>query len=291
MTKKCKKCPPEKECFPSSFPEFDTSLPCIANIVAVQNLSLRTNNQFSSESIILGNTVTMLVNNTFLPGAQVVIPDINNGLIIPGKDGLDKNTGLREALRSGNIPTDVLRELNGLHIKIDGIKELNPVFLPSWATSFTSNGPFDEKYNGPYEPNNLYCIESLDENSVFTIDSSLDNVIIVANCIVSVAAGLDLNNVIICSTAFSENPSTTSIRFLPNINFDRFIEIYSHSSIRFSNSFITTPFRTAANGNILNFCPMVTFSSDDTEHMFRVVSGIDTEITTNCIFDIKQEPL
>ena len=76
------------------------------------------------------------------------------------------------------------------------------MFLPSWATSFNSNGPFDEKYNGPYEPNNLYCIESLDENSVFTIDSSLDNVIIVANCIVSVAAGLDLNNVIICSTAF-----------------------------------------------------------------------------------------
>jgi len=173
--------------------------------VAEDVVDIQSNNAYFNGFCLHSNTyVSLNSNNTFEPGTVVSMPDTAD-LDLPNS-GFESNEGLEEALRSGAYR---LRILNDIDEIFDGLREFGKDYTPDYITSSTVLSIYDRRPTTDDFAEGHITIHSC-PGSKATIGAGssniLINVVIVSDCEIKFANGIQLEDVIIATT----NTSATS---------------------------------------------------------------------------------
>lgn len=173
--------------------------------VAEDVVDIQSNNAYFNGFCIHSNEyVSLNSNNTFEPGTIVSMPD-EQDIDLPNS-GFETNVGLEDALRSGAYR---LRILNDLDQIFAGLRTADPRYTPDYITSTDTQEVFDRRPSvDDFLPGRVTIHGCPGTTATLQAGSSniLRDVVIVTDCEIKFANGLQLENVIIATT----NTSATS---------------------------------------------------------------------------------
>ncbi|MCF1708404.1 pilus assembly protein TadG-related protein [Tabrizicola sp. J26] len=177
--------------------------------VAQDYVDLQSNNSYSNGFCIHSNNyVSLNSNNYFEPGTVVSMPDLDD-LELPNS-GYKTNVGLEAALREGSWNIRIVQRINAI---ITGIKNRDPMYLPSYITNATTK-TFTKNtvYQTDVTSGTLYTYTCNKGNNTLTIKNSvkLSKVAIITSCDVKFEQGVILEDVVIGTTSTTKNTSITS---------------------------------------------------------------------------------
>ena len=206
---------------------------CIRDgLVAANQVHTNGNNNYINDICIHGQNVDtdpgldyaieLNNGNDFEPGVQVSMPDLNkmpmNTNTCKNNPGLCSNAVLFE----GDVwPADV----KYLDAMIQGMQS-GSAYMPDYVYITDADGNYmmdgngnpmvnyeeitnAEKYTGPYLPNTIYDMKCTAGNKTISLptDTTISNVVIVADCNITSSNGLHLENVVLASSYAGNGPN------------------------------------------------------------------------------------
>ena len=221
---------------------------------------ISSNNDFVNEICLHGQQgVKMQNNNSFEPGVTVSMPDPGNQLVIPAV-GMISNPGLPEALRENILAPRMVNHVD--EIMLDFLDPASPV-LPAYIDTALPVIVVDDKYKfDTYFQGRIYEVQC-DPNKQVSVpaNTSLRNVVIIADCNISVGANASLSNVVLGSTALGNGAQpldSSNINFSANVDLGAAddcapgggVQIFSSASVHFSSSMTVNGVQIVAGGDV-----------------------------------------
>ncbi|MFZ5962148.1 pilus assembly protein TadG-related protein [Thalassococcus sp. BH17M4-6] len=177
--------------------------PCFLNGFMARNIvDTQSNNVFGSYFCMHGNDNVSLNNNSlFEDGAVVSMPDLAN-LDIPAS-GLDSNQGLAEALRAAWYPFTLLERVDDV---VADLLTGGDMFAPGQISGLAPITISAKKLSPlSFAPSRLHTALGCSGNQMITLEGGIyEGFVLVTNCKVKFAQGVELRDVIIASTSTDE---------------------------------------------------------------------------------------
>ncbi len=188
-------------------------------LVARGIVDISSNNGFSNDMCVHGQQgVAMQNHNEFDTGVRVTMPDLDNDLVIPNS-GMDSNPGLASALGE-----DILdpRMVNHIDEIVADMLTMQSYVMPDYIdTSLVSTDASyalqtvevrDEKWNfADATAGQVYHIQcAANKNVSIPTGTVLNQVVIVADCQISVGRGVEMSDVVLASSAVAPGGTTNN---------------------------------------------------------------------------------
>lgn len=259
-------------------------------LVARGMVDISSNNGFHRLICVHGQQgVAMQNGNVHEAGVTVSMPDLDM-LTIPA-GGMTSNPGLPEALRENILDPRMVNHVNQI---MAGLLAEDPDVMPDFLAG--TDPPVyevDEKFNfANYQPDSIYDVRC-PPNKLVKIPSglALTNVVIIAECNISVGANATLANVVLGSKALGNgaNPlANANIGFSANVSLGApdnctaggGVQLYSSASIHFSSSMLINGLQVVAAGDV------ELGARDQGINGISVQSGGDIRLTSNNVFGL-----
>lgn len=168
--------------------------------VAQSVVDLQSNNSYSNGFCIHSNTyVSLNSNNYFEPGTIVSMPN-SEDIDLPNS-GFKTNDGLSEALRSGSYHIKILTRIDDI---IAGLQERDPFYLPPYlkSTQTVTLNPLKAIDGTMLESGKIHKLTCNDgKSATISAGTTMNQVVIVTNCIVKFGQGVVLQDTIIATTS------------------------------------------------------------------------------------------
>ena len=177
--------------------------------VAQLPVDIQSNNAFYNGFCIHSNEyVSLNSNNYFEPGTVVSMPDLAD-LDIPNS-GFQTNTGLREALRSGSYHIRILQQISSI---IDGVDEPSSRYYPDYITSGSIQTLSGNRIGASDLRSGQVHYWNCGARGTIVSGTVVSNMVIVANCEVTFAADVIVENAVIVNTSQSANSFSSPAGF------------------------------------------------------------------------------
>ena len=231
-------------------------------LVARGIVDISSNNDFVNQICVHGQQgVDMQNNNYYETGVIVSMPDPDNQLSIPA-GGMTSNPGLPEALRENILDPRMVNHID--EIMADLLtKEL--YVLPSYIDPNLPVIVVDEKFKfntGGYTPNSIYHVQCSPNKQVsISGDAVISDIVIIAQCNISVGAKAKLSNVVLGSTALGNGAKpldNANINFSANVELGApdgclpggGVQLFSSATIHFSSTMLINGVQMVAAGDV-----------------------------------------
>lgn len=172
-------------------------------------VDIQSNNSYLRGFCLHSNEyVSLNSNNTFEPGTVVSMPDLAE-LDLPNS-GFRSNDGLEAALRTGAYR---LRILNDLDEIFDGLRTADETYTPDYITSTDIQYVYDRRPDtDDFLPNHVTIHTCQGSRATIGAGASnvLRDVVIVSECEIKFANGIQLENVVIATTSTSATSFNSS---------------------------------------------------------------------------------
>jgi len=188
---------------------FETYIPtCFREgFVADEPVDIQSNNTYVNGFCIHSNThVEMNNNNLFEDSTVVSMPD-KRDVVLPSS-GMDSNIGLESALRDGSYQ---IRILNRLPDIIDGLENLDDLYLPDYITSNSVITLGRNISDSDFTPHSVHVVRCRGgQHLQFSANAMIADVVLVTNCRINFASGATLDNAILATTYISTTTASIS---------------------------------------------------------------------------------
>ncbi len=167
--------------------------------VAEGVVDIQSNNSYLRKFCIHSNSyVKLSSNNYFEPGTVVSMPDLS--LLQLPASGFSSNDGLAEALREGSMNIRVLRRTSQI---IAGVQNPTSTYYPSFLTSSTPVNLSINRIDATNLPSGRIINWNCNSGPGGTIKTGtvVSNVVIIANCDVTLGNGTAMENSILITTS------------------------------------------------------------------------------------------
>lgn len=181
--------------------------------VADGMVDVQSNNTYFRGFCIHSNSyISINNNNVFETGTIVSMPDLN--LLDIAASGFEQNEGLEAALREGHYN---LRILNRLTDIIDGLRDMDPDYLPDYISSFVPV-VFEPNKNiaqSDLVANRVHIMTCNNDGKQITLSNSLalHEMVIVTNCKMKFDKSVTIEDAIIATTHTSDRSFNSSQGF------------------------------------------------------------------------------
>ncbi len=259
-------------------------------LIARGVVDISSNNGFHRLICVHGQQgVEMQNGNVHEAGVTVSMPDLEM-LTIPS-GGMTSNPGLPEALRENILDPRMVNHVNQIMDNLLAeVADVMPDFLANIDPPVYQ---VDEKFNfANYQPNSIYEVQC-PANKLVNIPSglALSNVVIIAECNISVGANARLTNVVLGSKALGNGASplaNANISFSANVSLGApddcaeggGVQLFSSASIHFSSSMLVNGLQVVAAGDV------ELGARDQGINGISVQSGGDIRLTSNNVFGL-----
>jgi hypothetical protein len=266
-------------------------------LIAEGIVDISSNNDFVNQICVHGQQgVAMQNHNDYELGVTVSMPNPGTQLTIPS-GGMTSNPGLPEALRENILHPRDVAHINEIIGKLrDPSLDIDEVtVIPSYITAGLPVIDVDEHFNfdtGGYLPNRIYRV-SCSPNKQVSISSGavIADIVIVAECNISVGANASLSNVVLASTALGNGSKPldhANINFSANVSLGApdnctpggGVQLFSSASIHFSSSMTIDGLQVVAAGDV------ELGARDDGIRGISVQAGQDITLTSNNAFGL-----
>ena len=280
---------------------------CIRNgLIANGLVDISSNNGFVNRICIHGQEgVAMSSNNYYEPGVSVSMPDMDEMLTMPAS-GMDSNTGLPDALRERSLKSRLVPHVGEY---MDDLLTRQDYVTPSYVAASASVIVKDEKWNfSDLQPGNIYHIQCASNKTVGIPGGKiLTNVVIIADCNISVGSNVTMIDVVIGSRSEgnpgngngSDNGGSNSgagganiehatINFSSNVNLGLpdncapggGVQVFSNASVAFSSSMTMNGVQVIAKGDV------DLGARDQGINGVNIHAGLDITLTSNNMFGL-----
>ncbi len=242
-------------------------------LIARGLVDISSNNGFVNKICVHGQSgVHMQNHNYFEPGVNVSMPDVDAQLVTPA-GGLTSNPGLSQALREQKFDPRMVNHVD--EIMADLLLKQAYV-TPSYIDAALPVIVKDERWNfGDATAGRIYHIQcAANKNVGIPSNMVLSDVVIVADCQISVGSGAQLSNVVLASRS-GGNPgggnggggnsggggsgiSNANINFSSNVSLGIAdncqpgggVQIFTNASVHFSSSMTINGLQIVAAGDV-----------------------------------------
>jgi len=261
-------------------------------LVARGIVDISSNNDFVNQICIHGQQGVNMQNHNFYElGVTVSMPNPGSQLTIPA-GGMTSNPGLPEALRENILDPRDVNHVNELMAAMVSGADPPSEYLPSYITDFTVHEESWQFNLANAVPGSIYkIICAPNKNASVPANSTVHDVVIIAECNISVGANASLTNVVLGSTALGNGAKpldNANINFSANVSLGApdncapggGVQLLSGASIHFSSSMSIDGLQVVAAGNV------ELGARDQGINGISVQSGQDITLTSNNAFGL-----
>lgn len=260
-------------------------------LVARGIVDISSNNDFVNYICVHGQQgVEMQNHNYYETGVTVSMPDLDM-LTIPAV-GMTSNPGLPAALRENILDPRMVNHIDEIMAAmLDRDPDVLPAYIDPSLPVIVVNSKYKFK-NGNYTPGRIYQVQC-NSNKQVSISSGADisDIVIIAQCNISVGANASLSNVVLGSTALgngSKPLDNANINFSANVDLGTpdnctkggGVQLFSSASIHFSSSMTINGLQVVAAGDV------ELGARDRGINGISVQSGQDITLTSNNAFGL-----
>ena len=241
-------------------------------------VDISSNNGFVMDICIHGQEgVALSSNNFFESGVNVSVPNLDEQLTLPAS-GFDSNIGLRPALRERSMTSRLVPRVDQF---MDDLLTMEAYVTPPYVDTSLDVEVRDERWDfADAAPGHIYHIQCMgNQNANMPNNLVLVNMVIIADCRISVGTGVTMVNVILGSRS-SGNPGQGNGSNNGNSNSGAGGAGIENATVTFSSmANLGLPDNCAPGGGVQIFSnASVAFSSSMTLNGVQVIAAGDVDL-------------
>ncbi len=256
-------------------------------LIARGMVDISSNNGFVNKICLHGQQgVNIQSNNYFEPGVNVSMPDLEL-LEIPSS-GFTSNNGLQPALREMSLDPRMVNHVDQI---MQSFLDVNSPYMPSYIDKSKPVIVVDEKFDlSTAEQGRIYHVQCKpNKNAAIPSNSTVQKVVIIAQCEIKVNAGASIYNAVLGSRAGGNgNVSKADIGLASGVQLGLPDHCASGGGVQlFSNATIHTASTTSMDGVQIVAAGDVELGARDMGiNGISVQSGQDITLTSNNMFGL-----